>query len=119
MARSLSETPDPVEIFEVYDSASNPAEGLKLFAAAFPNARTDYLAALFDERATALGRLGERIADEAAQIKAVRDFLARACYANIAEGCQHLGLQPQELWDKIMREANLPPSEMPETIQVR
>ncbi len=62
---------------------------------------------------------GEWILYQTAQLKAVRDFLKRGGYTNMAEGGQDLGLQPQELWNKIMREADLPLSEMPETMRVR
>ncbi len=119
MARSLSETPDPTEIFEVYDSADDPKEGLKLLAVAFPNARTDYVAKLFLERGAASEKESEWHRYEAAQSKAVLEFLERTGYANMEEGCRDLGLQPQELWNKIMREADLPLSETPEYIQVK
>ena len=119
MARSLSETPDPTKIWEVYDSVDDPNEALKLLAAAYPNARADYLARLFDERAAAFGKEAQWRSYQISQFKAVRDFLKRGSYTNLADGGQALGLQPQELWNKIMREANLPLSEMPETFRVR
>ncbi len=119
MARSLSGTPDPTEIWEVCDSADDPTEALKLLAAAFPNVQEDYLDNLLDARIAAKQKEGEWILYQTAQLKAVRDFLKRGGYTNMAEGGQDLGLQPQELWNKIMREADLPLSEMPETFRVR
>ena len=50
--------------------------------------------------------------------QAVCAFLNVNSYANIEEAADHLGLSPQQVWDKIMSEADLPPGEMPETIQV-
>ncbi len=119
MARSLSETPDPTEIFEVHDSADDPQQRWILLAAAFPNARMDYVVRLFDARIAASEKESEWLRRQAAQMRAVREFLEQGGYVNMAEGGQDLGLQPQELWNKIMREADLPLSEMPETFRVR
>ena len=119
MARSLSETPDPTEIFEVYDSADDPQQGLVLLAAAFPNARMDYVVRLFDARIAASEKETEWQRYQMARIRAVQEFLKRNGYVNMAEGGRDLKLQPQELWNRIMREADLPLSEMPEFIQVK
>ena len=119
MARSLSETPDPTEIFEVHNSADDPQQRWILLAAAFPTARMDYVVRLFEERLASLEKETEWQRYQMARIRAVQEFLKRNGYVNMAEGGRDLKLQPQELWNKIMREADLPLSEMPEYIQVK
>ncbi len=100
------------------DEGQTPEESIRLLAEAFPDADVAYLRGLFAQRTEALELETERHRLSASRSKAVDAFLQANSYANIEEAADHLGLSPQQVWDKIMSEANLPPGEMPETIQV-
>ena len=82
-------------------------------AAAFPEAETEYLAGLFQQRGAEQAKLEEHYRLEGKASKAVGDFLRDSGFENLLEACNELSLTPQELWDQIMQEAGIPKHEMP------
>ena len=48
----------------------------------------------------------------------VKTFLEDGGFRNLGHAMQELGMEPQELWSMIMREADLPDCMMPEMIQI-
>ena len=53
-----------------------------------------------------------------ARVYALRVFLARSGHETMAEACDEMGLSDQELWDRALLDAGLPPSPLPEHIHV-
>ncbi|MEM7225205.1 MAG: hypothetical protein AAF495_19660 [Pseudomonadota bacterium] len=53
-----------------------------------------------------------------ARVYALRVFLARNGHETMAQACDELGLSDQELWDRALLDAGLPPSPLPDHIHI-
>ncbi len=109
--------PPASEVFEIAHKGKTPEEALRLLAETFPEADPKYIRELFEKSAQARDLQIKRLELDKARSKAVSDFLASHSYVNIAEAVDHLGLSPQQVWNKIMAEADLPLGDMPKYIQ--
>ena len=58
----------------------------------------------------------ERLEAEGREINVIRDYLKKGRHSTFQDACLALGLSLQELWDKIMLNAGLPPYEAPKLI---
>ena len=109
--------PPPSKVYEIADRADTPEGAVRLLAEAFPEAETQYIADLFQQREAEQTKKVERFALEKKAARAARNFLADSGYVNLAEACEDLRLAPQDLWDQIMEGAGIPKHEMPAIIQ--
>ncbi len=48
--------------------------------------------------------------------RALAHFFRRNGYNSLLDACERLGLTPQEVWDQIMEEAGLPPTDVASVI---
>ncbi len=85
----------------------------------FPNAPREKLGEAMVLAADISDRTASREQLAGRRALAIRDFLAKNSYAHLEEACGDLGFFGlQEVWDYVMDEAGLPPSQAPETIQI-
>ncbi len=110
--------PNPFKVYEIANKADTAEETVKLLAEAFPLADTQYIAELFRKREKEQSKQIAALNLEKRASKAMVTFLTDSGFVNLAEACEDLGLEPQELWNQIMREAGVPEHEMPVMIQV-